>query len=173
VASPALDEATYHAGLLESTDRIAEILTSAEPALRVTTCPDWTLSDLALHVGRAHRWPNASPRQGLMTTTDPSPSPAPLAEQCFKVLASETFEKRNLARQPGRVTGWSQHGGKGDIWWPGATFCSLCARYRFGRGCSHPWLCSSGADRSASVRVAFARSRCDSRDTWPEPSSGS
>ena len=51
-----LDEATYHAELLESTDRIAEILSSAEPALRVTTCPDWTLSDLALHVGRAHRW---------------------------------------------------------------------------------------------------------------------
>ena len=56
VASAALDEATYHAGLLESTERIAEILTSAEPALRVRTCPDWTLSDLALHVGRAHRW---------------------------------------------------------------------------------------------------------------------
>jgi uncharacterized protein (TIGR03083 family) len=56
VALAALDEATYHAGLLESTERIAEILTSAEPALWVTTCPDWTLSDLALHVGRAHRW---------------------------------------------------------------------------------------------------------------------
>ena len=56
VASAALDEATYHAGLLESTERIAEILTSAAPALRVTTCPDWTLSELALHVGRAHRW---------------------------------------------------------------------------------------------------------------------
>jgi uncharacterized protein (TIGR03083 family) len=56
VASAAVDAATYHAGLLESTERIAEILTSVEPALRVTTCPDWTLSDLALHVGRAHRW---------------------------------------------------------------------------------------------------------------------
>jgi uncharacterized protein (TIGR03083 family) len=56
VASATLDEATYHAGLLESTERIAEILTSAAPALRVTTCPDWTLSELALHVGRAHRW---------------------------------------------------------------------------------------------------------------------
>ena len=56
MASAALDEATYHAELLESTERIAEILTSAEPALRVTTCPDWTLSDLTLHVGRAHRW---------------------------------------------------------------------------------------------------------------------
>ena len=56
MASAALDEETYHANLLESTERIAEILTSAEPALRVTTCPDWTLSDLALHVGRAHRW---------------------------------------------------------------------------------------------------------------------
>ena len=56
VASAAVDEATYHAGLLESTERIAEILTNAEPTLRVTTCPDWTLSELALHVGRAHRW---------------------------------------------------------------------------------------------------------------------
>jgi hypothetical protein len=56
VPPAALDEATYHAELLESTGRIAEILTSAEPALRVTTCPAWTLSDLALHVGRGHRW---------------------------------------------------------------------------------------------------------------------
>jgi uncharacterized protein (TIGR03083 family) len=56
VASAALDEATYHVGLLESTERIAEILTSAEPDLQVTTCPDWTLNDLVLHVGRAHRW---------------------------------------------------------------------------------------------------------------------
>lgn len=56
MASATLDEATYHAELLESTERIAEILTSDEPALRVTTCPDWTLSDLALHVGRAQRW---------------------------------------------------------------------------------------------------------------------
>jgi uncharacterized protein (TIGR03083 family) len=56
MASAALDETTYHAELLESTERIAEILTNAEPALRVTTCPDWSLSDLALHVGRAHRW---------------------------------------------------------------------------------------------------------------------
>jgi len=56
VASAALGESAYHAGLLESTERIAAILTRAEPALRVSTCPDWTLSDLALHVGRAHRW---------------------------------------------------------------------------------------------------------------------
>lgn len=57
MALATLDEATYHAELLESTERIAEILTSAEPALRVTTCPRLDSQRLwRCPWGRAHRW---------------------------------------------------------------------------------------------------------------------
>ncbi|MFC8869503.1 maleylpyruvate isomerase family mycothiol-dependent enzyme [Streptomyces sp. NPDC057148] len=38
-------------------DRMREVLTSgADPAATVPTCPDWSLEDLVLHVGRALRW---------------------------------------------------------------------------------------------------------------------
>jgi uncharacterized protein (TIGR03083 family) len=72
MALAALDEATYLAELLDSTALIAEILTSAEPALRVTTCPDWTIGDLALHVGRAHRWARRITEERAQTPVDVS-----------------------------------------------------------------------------------------------------
>jgi uncharacterized protein (TIGR03083 family) len=35
---------------------LAEALADADLALQVPTCPDWTLRQLAEHVGQAHRW---------------------------------------------------------------------------------------------------------------------
>ena len=35
---------------------LAELVRDADPALAVPTCPEWTVSQLARHVGRAHRW---------------------------------------------------------------------------------------------------------------------
>lgn len=39
-----------------SAARLADIVTSNDPDLPVPTCPDWTLSQLAAHVGHVHRW---------------------------------------------------------------------------------------------------------------------
>src|SRR6266542_3350994 len=36
--------------------RIADAVYDADLALRVPTCPEWTLVDLVQHVGAAHRW---------------------------------------------------------------------------------------------------------------------
>ena len=44
------------AGLRESTARLADVVASAGEATRIPTCPDWSLRQLATHVGRAHRW---------------------------------------------------------------------------------------------------------------------
>jgi len=44
------------AELTSSTQIIAELIDGADLALPVPTCPDWTLRQLATHVGRAHRW---------------------------------------------------------------------------------------------------------------------
>jgi uncharacterized protein (TIGR03083 family) len=35
---------------------LADLLTSHGPDLHIPTCPEWTLRQLATHVGRAHRW---------------------------------------------------------------------------------------------------------------------
>src|SRR6516164_8450128 len=39
-----------------STETLAGLVDGADLAVPVPTCPDWTLRQLATHVGRAHRW---------------------------------------------------------------------------------------------------------------------
>ncbi|MEV6568715.1 maleylpyruvate isomerase family mycothiol-dependent enzyme [Streptomyces kronopolitis] len=46
----------YCAHLLDETGRLRELVRTADLAVTVPTCPDWTLADLARHVGGAHRW---------------------------------------------------------------------------------------------------------------------
>lgn len=42
--------------LRTSTGRFAEVLESADHGARVTWCPDWTVHDLAVHLGGVHQW---------------------------------------------------------------------------------------------------------------------
>ncbi|KPL34238.1 hypothetical protein JI76_09455 [Streptomyces anulatus] len=42
--------------ILAQTDALRAVLTGADLTATVPTCPDWTLRELAVHVGGAHRW---------------------------------------------------------------------------------------------------------------------
>ncbi|MGW2627815.1 maleylpyruvate isomerase family mycothiol-dependent enzyme [Streptomyces chattanoogensis] len=42
--------------LLAESDQFRSLLRDADLSATVPTCPDWTLADLARHVGGAHRW---------------------------------------------------------------------------------------------------------------------
>ncbi|MGW2176787.1 maleylpyruvate isomerase family mycothiol-dependent enzyme [Streptomyces sp. NPDC001732] len=46
----------YCAEIIARTDALRASLRGADLGATVPTCPDWSLRDLALHVGRAHRW---------------------------------------------------------------------------------------------------------------------
>ena len=46
----------YHAEISAATLALAGLVDGADLTVRVPTCPDWTLRQLATHVGRAHRW---------------------------------------------------------------------------------------------------------------------
>ena len=48
----------FYAGIDASTAALAAIVDSNDPDLHIPTCPEWTLRQLATHVGRAHRWAN-------------------------------------------------------------------------------------------------------------------
>ncbi len=50
----------------------AEALTGAELQQRVPTCPDWTLHQLAEHVGQAHRWVTAIVTRPALTPPEPT-----------------------------------------------------------------------------------------------------
>ncbi len=51
---PGRDE--FFAEILASAAQLADIVSTFDPELPVPTCPDWSLRQLAAHVGRVHRW---------------------------------------------------------------------------------------------------------------------
>ena len=46
----------YYAEITASTRSLGALVDGADLTLQVPTCPDWTLRQLATHVGRAQRW---------------------------------------------------------------------------------------------------------------------
>jgi uncharacterized protein (TIGR03083 family) len=46
----------YYAEIEASTETLAGLVHGADVTRQVPTCPEWTLRQLATHVGRAHRW---------------------------------------------------------------------------------------------------------------------
>jgi uncharacterized protein (TIGR03083 family) len=46
----------YYTVIEQTTAGLAGVIGSADPGLPIPTCPDWTLRQLATHVGRAQRW---------------------------------------------------------------------------------------------------------------------
>lgn len=46
----------YYAEIEASTAALAALVDSTDPSLPIPACPDWTLRQLATHVGRAQRW---------------------------------------------------------------------------------------------------------------------
>ncbi|WP_405391163.1 maleylpyruvate isomerase family mycothiol-dependent enzyme [Streptomyces sp. NBC_01102] len=52
----ALAHDRYCDEILFQTDRLRETLKDADLAARVPSCPDWSLRELVVHVGGAHRW---------------------------------------------------------------------------------------------------------------------
>ena len=53
---PALSADDLCAALQSATATLAALVGSSDQDLRIPTCPDWTMRQLATHVGRAHRW---------------------------------------------------------------------------------------------------------------------
>jgi uncharacterized protein (TIGR03083 family) len=53
---PPITTERWYAEIEASTETMAEIVHGADLTRPVPTCPEWTLRQLATHVGRAHRW---------------------------------------------------------------------------------------------------------------------
>jgi uncharacterized protein (TIGR03083 family) len=53
---PLIPAERLFAGLEAATATLADEVGRTDQALRIPACPDWTLRQLATHVGRAHRW---------------------------------------------------------------------------------------------------------------------
>jgi|HubBroStandDraft_1064217.scaffolds.fasta_scaffold10808_5 uncharacterized protein (TIGR03083 family) len=53
---PALPAELYYAEIDASTASLAALVDYADPSLPIPTCPEWTLRQLATHLGRVQRW---------------------------------------------------------------------------------------------------------------------
>jgi uncharacterized protein (TIGR03083 family) len=53
---PQLSADRYFAETNAATSGLADILAEHDQSLPIPTCPEWTLRQLATHVGRSHRW---------------------------------------------------------------------------------------------------------------------
>ncbi|MEU9096520.1 maleylpyruvate isomerase family mycothiol-dependent enzyme [Streptomyces sp. NPDC048361] len=98
-----LEHATYCDQILRQSAELRSHLAGADLTAAVPTCPEWTLRDLAVHVGGAHRWsteivrtqatepfrPDAVPGAGGPDSDDPAALDAWMAEgaeNCAAVL---------------------------------------------------------------------------------------
>ncbi|WP_207394016.1 maleylpyruvate isomerase family mycothiol-dependent enzyme [Actinomadura formosensis] len=72
-----LDPERMKEGLREQTRGFAEAAAGPDPSTRVPTCPEWTLRDLAGHVGQAHRWAAHLIRTGGTEVVDELPRTIP------------------------------------------------------------------------------------------------
>ncbi|MGQ0716332.1 MAG: maleylpyruvate isomerase family mycothiol-dependent enzyme [Pseudonocardiales bacterium] len=68
----ALRDDRYLDALTAQSVLFAEALAGADLQQRVPTCPDWTLHQLAEHVGQAHRWATALINRRVTAPPDPS-----------------------------------------------------------------------------------------------------
>lgn len=69
----------YLVALDSETTRLRSVLEGADPETPVPTCPGWTLTDLAAHVGRLHRWVNETLRRRSRVRIDFREAGAPPA----------------------------------------------------------------------------------------------
>jgi uncharacterized protein (TIGR03083 family) len=53
---PLISAERWYAEIEASTDTLAALVDGADLSRTVPTCPEWTLRQLATHVGRGHRW---------------------------------------------------------------------------------------------------------------------
>lgn len=60
----------------------ADAVEQADPSAPVPTCPDWTVRDLALHLGAVHRWAADMVREARAEPVPPS-RPAGLADEAL------------------------------------------------------------------------------------------
>ncbi|AXK35417.1 maleylpyruvate isomerase family mycothiol-dependent enzyme [Streptomyces armeniacus] len=56
MVSTSLPFERYRSEILRQTRLFRETLAGADPSAQVPSCPDWTLRELAVHLGGAHRW---------------------------------------------------------------------------------------------------------------------
>ncbi|MER5845625.1 maleylpyruvate isomerase family mycothiol-dependent enzyme [Streptomyces sp. NPDC002012] len=110
----ALPHDLYCDEIIGRTDALRAAIKDADLNATVPTCPDWTLRDLAVHVGRAHRWAGeivrtrateAVPHERVPDSTPEGDDPAVL-DAWLAEGAAKTVESLRAAGPDQKVWSW-------------------------------------------------------------------
>ncbi|HEY2551261.1 MAG TPA: maleylpyruvate isomerase family mycothiol-dependent enzyme [Streptosporangiaceae bacterium] len=100
----------YHGEIERATGTLAALVDGADLSRRVPTCPDWTIRQLATHVGRAHRW-------AAEITRTRSAQVIPFREVPDGRLPDDPAEHRRwLNAGASRLTGALREAGDEPVW---------------------------------------------------------
>ena len=107
---PPLSADRYFAEIEASTAGLAEIVAEHDQSLPIPTCPEWTLRQLATHVGRAHRW-------AAEITRTRSDAPIPFREVPDGKLPDDRAEQCAWLRAgAARIVGAVREAGSDLVW---------------------------------------------------------
>lgn len=116
--------ARYVTALSTQSARFAEVLRGADLRQQVPTCPDWTLHQLAEHLGRAHRWAGAIVSRRASTLVEVAELAIPPAPDSPEELGR--WVQQGTAELVAAIT---QVGGETPVWtWFGEGRVSYWAR---------------------------------------------
>jgi uncharacterized protein (TIGR03083 family) len=96
-----LDPDRHAAALVTSCDAVADTLTELGPQRPVPTCPDWTMADLAAHVGVGVRWAAAMVRARARVPARQSDVPVPPVEARAAWVSAAGRELVDAVREAG------------------------------------------------------------------------
>ena len=105
-----LTAAQLTAGLAASTEVLAVLASQPDLSTPIPTCPEWTMRELCIHVGRAHRW-------GAAITSQRAQQPVPFREVPDGKFPAEPAERGEWLRAGAqRLTGAVAEAGADPVW---------------------------------------------------------
>jgi len=105
-----LTAAQLTAGLTASTEVLAALASQPDLSTPIPTCPEWTMRELCVHTGRAHRWAAA-------ITSARAQQPIPFREVPDGKLPAEPAERGEWLRAgAARLTGAVAEAGDDPVW---------------------------------------------------------
>jgi uncharacterized protein (TIGR03083 family) len=105
-----LTAAQLTAGLTASTEVLAALASQPDLSTPIPTCPEWTMRELCIHVGRAHRW-------GAEITSQRAQQPIPFREVPDGKFPAEPAERGEWLRAGAeRLTEMVAGAGADPVW---------------------------------------------------------
>ncbi|GAA3005022.1 maleylpyruvate isomerase family mycothiol-dependent enzyme [Actinokineospora diospyrosa] len=119
----------HAAVLVDHTARLAALAAAADPATPVPTCPEWSLGQLARHVGRGHRWAAEIVRGGEFVHPSAVADGTPSGDQALWLTGASGLLLDAVARTGSDSPVWTFTGPRPATWWVRRRACEAVVHH--------------------------------------------